>query len=79
MLFNFVGTCLNVTSVRVYQERQRFSQTSHVYNIAEGAVAADAKRGGKTTGKREITLNFLFTSNTGGSSVPRAILGLKGH
>ena len=50
-------------SVRVYQERQRFSQTSHVYIIAEGALAADVKRGGKTAGKREITLNFYLQAS----------------
>ena len=49
-----------MTSVWVYQQRQRFSQTFHVFNIAEGAVAVDVKRGGKTAGKREITFNFYL-------------------
>ena len=44
----------------MYQLRQRFSQTFHVFNIAEGAVAVDVKRGGKTAGKREITFNFYL-------------------
>ena len=44
----------------MYQQRQRFSQTFHAFNIAEGAVAVDVKRGGKTAGKREITLNFYL-------------------
>ena len=34
--------------------------TFHVFNIAEGAVAVDVKRGGKTAGKREITFNFYL-------------------
>ena len=42
-----------------------------------GTVATDVTKGGKAAGKREIT--FSFTSNTGGLSVPCAILGLKGH
>ena len=54
----FFGTCLNVTSVRVHQQRQPFSQTFHVFTIAEGAVAADARKGGKAAGKRGITFNF---------------------
>ena len=54
----FFGTCLNVTSVRVHQQRQPFSQTFYVFTIAEGAVAADARKGGKAAGKRGITFNF---------------------
>ena len=48
----FFGTCLNVTSVRVHQQRQPFSQTFYVFTINEGAVAADARKGGKAGGKR---------------------------
>ena len=55
----FFGTCLNVTSVRVHQQRQPFSQTFYVFTIAEGAVAADARKGGKAAGKRGITLIFI--------------------
>ena len=44
----------------MYQQRQRFSQTFHAFNIAEGAVAVDVKRGGETAGKREITFNFYL-------------------
>ena len=32
----------------------------HAFNIADGAVAVDVKRGGKTAGKREITFNFYL-------------------
>ena len=42
----------------MHQQRQPFSQTFHVFTIAEGAVAADARKGGKAAGKRGITFNF---------------------
>ena len=46
--------------MQVHQQRQPFSQTLHVFTIAEGAVAADVKNGGKATGKRGITFSFIY-------------------
>ncbi|CAH3157513.1 unnamed protein product, partial [Pocillopora meandrina] len=53
------------------------NHTSHVYIIAEGALAADVKRGGKTAGKREITLNFYLQATQINDNVnERAITAL---
>ena len=62
----------------MYQQRQLFSQTFHVFAITEVQWLQMLQKEERPQENAKLPL-VLFKSNTGGLSVPCAILGLKGH